>query len=82
MKVIYLQHLLIEYLEKHNFLKIVYANFIFADVKSIIQLLQQHFFADMKEFELERLNPNHQQGFVKQKMLLSIMLHNKATVDR
>ena len=26
-------------------------------------------------------NSNHQQGFVKQKMLLSITLYNKATVD-
>ena len=26
-------------------------------------------------------NSNHQQGVVKQKMLLSIMLHNKAIVD-
>ena len=30
-----LQHLLFEYLEKHNFLKIVDVNSIFADVKSI-----------------------------------------------
>ena len=48
MEVICLQHLLIEYFEKYNFLKIVDANSIFADVKSIIQLLHQHFFADMK----------------------------------
>ena len=38
MKVIYLQHLLIEYLEKYNFLKIVDGNSIFADMKSIVQL--------------------------------------------
>ena len=44
MEVICLQHLLIEYLEKYNFLKIVDANSIFADVKSIIQLSDQHFF--------------------------------------
>ena len=37
-----------EYLEKHNFLKITEANSIFADVKLIIQLSRQHFFADMK----------------------------------
>ena len=36
MEVIYLQHLLIEYLEKYNFLKIAYVNSIFADMKSII----------------------------------------------
>ena len=33
MEVICLQHLLIEYLEKDNFLKIANTNFIFADVK-------------------------------------------------
>ena len=45
MEVIYLQHRLIEYLEKYNFLKIVDANSIFADVKSIMQLSRWHFFA-------------------------------------
>ena len=55
MEVICLQHPLIEYLEKYNFLKIADANSIFADVKSIIQLLHQHIFADKKQFELERL---------------------------
>ena len=49
------QLFLIEYLEKHNFLKIANANSIFAYVKSITQLLCWHFFADMKQFELERL---------------------------
>ena len=53
-EVICLQHLLIECLEKYNFLKTTGANSIFADVKSIIQLLHQHF-ADMKWLELERL---------------------------
>ena len=48
MGVIYLQNLLIEYLEKYNFLKIADANSIFADVKSIIQLSRRHFFADVK----------------------------------
>ena len=48
MEVICLQHLLIEYLEKYNFLKIADANSIFADVKSIIQLSRRHFFADVK----------------------------------
>ena len=48
MEVIYLQHLLIEYLEKYNFLKIVDANSTFPDVKSIIQLLRQHFSANVK----------------------------------
>ena len=43
-----LQHLLIDYLEKYNFLKIADANSIFADVKSIVQLSHQHFFVDMK----------------------------------
>ena len=38
MEVICLQHLLIEYLEKYNFLKTADSNSIFADVKSIIQL--------------------------------------------
>ena len=56
MEVICLQHFLIEYLEKYNFLKIADANSIFADVKSIIQLSRRHFFADVKSFELERLN--------------------------
>ena len=48
MEVICLQHVLIEYLEKYNFLKIADANSIFADVKSIMQLSRRHFFADMK----------------------------------
>ena len=48
MEVICLQHPLIEYLEKYNFLKIVDANSIFADEKSIMQLLRRHFFADVK----------------------------------
>ena len=48
MEIICLQHLLIEYLEKYNFLKIANANSIFADVKSIIQLSRQHFSADVK----------------------------------
>ena len=48
MEVICLQHLLIEYLEKYNFLKIADVNFIFAGVKSIMQLSRQHFFADVK----------------------------------
>ena len=47
MEVICLQHLLIEYLEKYNFLKIADVNSIFADVKSITQLSRQHFFADV-----------------------------------
>ena len=55
MEVIYLQQLLIEYLEKYNFLKIAEANSIFADMKLIIELLRQHLFADVKKFELERL---------------------------
>ena len=55
MEVTCLQHLLIEYLEKYKFFKIADENSIFADVKSIIQLLCPHFFADMKKFELERL---------------------------
>ena len=38
MEVIYLKHLLIEYLEKYNFLKTADAESIFADVKSIIQI--------------------------------------------
>ena len=36
MEVISLQHLLIEHLEKYNFLKIANVNSIFADMKSII----------------------------------------------
>ena len=47
-EVICLQHLLIEYLEIYNSLKIADANFIFPDVKSIIQLSYRHFFADVK----------------------------------
>ena len=47
---------LIEYLEKYIFLKIADANSIFADMKLIIQLSRQHFFADVKLFELERLS--------------------------
>ena len=53
--VICLQDLLIESLEKYNFLKIADANSIFADVKPIMQLSRRHFFADVKWFELERL---------------------------
>ena len=49
MEVICLQNLLIEYLEKYNLLKI-------ADMKSMIPFLRQHFFADVKYFELERLD--------------------------
>ena len=48
MEVICLQHLLIKYLEKDNFLKIADANSIFADVKLIIKLSRWHFFADVK----------------------------------
>ena len=48
MEVICLQHLLVEYLEKYNFLKIIDANSIFADVKSIVQLSRRHIFADVK----------------------------------
>ena len=48
MEVICLQHLFIKYLEKYNFLKIADMDSIFADVKSFIQLLSQHFFAYMK----------------------------------
>ena len=48
MEVMCLQHLLIEYLEKYNSVNIADANSIFADVKSIVQLSNQHFFADMK----------------------------------
>ena len=48
MEVICLQHILIKYLEKYNFLKIADANSILADVKSIIQLSRRHFFADVK----------------------------------
>ena len=55
MKVICLQHLLSEYLEKYNFLKIANVNSIFVDVKSIMGLSRQHFFADVKQFELKRL---------------------------
>ena len=49
MQVICLQNLLIEYLEKYILLKI-------ADMKSMIPFLRQHFFADVKYFELERLD--------------------------
>ena len=48
MEVIYLHHLLLEYLEKYNFLKIANVNSIFVDVKSNIQLLHWYFFADIK----------------------------------
>ena len=48
MEVICLQHLLIKYLEKYIFLKIANANFIFVDMKLIIQLSRQHFFANVK----------------------------------
>ena len=43
-----LQHLLIKCLEKYDFLKIADANFIFAYVKLIIQLLREHFFANVR----------------------------------
>ena len=55
MEVICLQHLLIEYLEKYNFLKIANVNSIFVDMKSIMELSRQHFFANVKQFELKRL---------------------------
>ena len=55
MEVMYLQHRLIEYLEKYNFLKIADLNSIFADLESIMQLSRRHFFADVKLFQLERL---------------------------
>ena len=55
MEVICLQHLLIEYLEKYNFLKIANVNSIFVDVKSIMELSRQHIFANVKQFELKRL---------------------------
>ena len=48
MEVIYLQHRLIEYLEKYYFLKIANANSIFADVRSMMQLLRQHFSVGVK----------------------------------
>ena len=48
MEVIYLQHRLIEYLEKYNILKIADANSIFADVKSMMQLSRRHFFVNVK----------------------------------
>ena len=48
MELIYLQHLLIEYLGKYNCLKIADANSIFAYVKSIRKLSRQYFFAYMK----------------------------------
>ena len=48
MEVICLQHLLIEYFKKDNYLKFADANFIFADVKLIMKLSRQHFFADVK----------------------------------
>ena len=51
MEVICLQHLLIEYLEKYNFLKIADTNSIFAKVKSIMQLSHEHFFAHVKLFD-------------------------------
>ena len=44
MEVMYLQHRLIEYLEKYNFLRIADLNSIFADLKSIMQLSRRHFF--------------------------------------
>ena len=43
-----IHHHLIEYLEKYIFLKIADMNSIFANVKSIIKLSRQHFFADVK----------------------------------
>ena len=48
MELICLQHLLIEYMEKYNFFEIVDVNSIFANVKSIMQLLCWHIFADVK----------------------------------
>ena len=48
MEVIYLQHRLIEYLEKYNFLEIADVNSIFIDFKLIMQLSCRHFFADVK----------------------------------
>ena len=48
MKIIYLQHRVIEDLEKYNFLKIANANSIFADLKLMMQLLRWDFFADVK----------------------------------
>ena len=53
MEVIYLQQLLIEYLEKCNFLKIAEANFIFVDVKLIIENSRRHFFANVRESKLD-----------------------------
>ena len=47
-EVICLQHLLIECLEKYNFFKIIDTNSISADVKSMIQLLRRHLFAEAK----------------------------------
>ena len=43
MEVISLKHLLIEYLEKYIFKKIVDAKLIFVDVKSIMQILRWQF---------------------------------------
>ena len=43
-EIICFQHLLIECLDKYNFLKIPDANSIFANMKLIIQLSRQHFF--------------------------------------
>ena len=57
-KVICLQHFLIECFKKYNFLKIADTNSIFADVKSIIEISRRHFFAYVKWFELERLSTN------------------------
>ena len=56
MEVIYLQQLLIEYLEKYSFLKIAEVNSTFADMKLIIELWCWYLFADIKKFELERLH--------------------------
>ena len=53
MEVIYLQQLLIEYLEKCNFLKIAEANFIFVDVKLIIENSRRHFFTNVRELKLD-----------------------------
>ena len=50
MEGICLQHFLIEYLEKHNFLKIAHANSIFADVKSITQLSREAIWVRKAEF--------------------------------
>ena len=50
MDAICLQHLLIEYLEKYKFLKIINTNSIFVDMKSIIQRQCQIFWVRKTEF--------------------------------